>query len=210
MIRAKVNITGTITKEAVVRTDKNHKSYLSFILTVRLSDPKISQKEVNIFVAMYNGKQEDLSILTIGKQVVVSGEMDIHKKEDFSFYLNAEKYEVQQLQSVDAISGSLIFRGRLKNDNIYEEKNDKNGNPYLIFSAYSSEKHGEEFFSTWVNFMRFPEKGSSIDTIKPDFMKPTATLSIIGDLTISSYDGNIRISSIVKEISEYQKTEQQK
>lgn len=158
MIRAKVNITGTITKEAVVRTDKNHKSYLSFILTVRLSDPKISQKEVNIFVAMYNGKQEDLSILTIGKQVVVSGEMDIHKKEDFSFYLNAEKYEVQQLQSVDAISGSLIFRGRLKNDNIYEEKNDKNGNPYLIFSAYSSEKHGEEFFSTWVNFMRFPEK----------------------------------------------------
>ena len=165
---------------------------------------------MNIFVAMYNGKQEDLSILTIGKQVVVSGEMDIHKKEDFSFYLNAEKYEVQQLQSVDAISGSLIFRGRLKNDNIYEEKNDKNGNPYLIFSAYSSEKHGEEFFSTWVNFMRFPEKGASIDTIKPDFMKPKATLSIIGDLTISSYDGNIRISSIVKEISEYQKTEQQK
>lgn len=142
--------------------------------------------------------------------MVVSGEMDIHKKEDFSFYLNAEKYEVQQLQSVDAISGSLIFRGRLKNDNIYEEKNDKNGNPYLIFSAYSSEKHGEEFFSTWVNFMRFPEKGASIDTIKPDFMKPKATLSIIGDLTISSYDGNIRISSIVKEISEYQKTEQQK
>lgn len=41
-------------------------------------------------------------------------------------------------------------------------------------------------------------------------MKPKATLSIIGDLTISSYDGNIRISSIVKEISEYQKTEQQK
>lgn len=56
----------------------------------------------------------------------------------------------------------------------------------------------------------FPGKGASIDTIKPDFMKPKATLSIIGDLTISSYDGNIRISSIVKEISEYQKTEQQK
>mgnify|MGYP000214111298 CR=1 FL=1 len=83
MIRAKVNITGTITKEAVVRTDKNHKSYLSFILTVRLSDPKISQKEVNIFVAMYNGKQEDLSILTIGKQVVVSGEWIFTRKKTF-------------------------------------------------------------------------------------------------------------------------------
>ena len=117
MIRAKVNITGTITKEAVVRTDKNHKSYLSFILTVRLSDPKISQKEVNIFVAMYNGKQEDLSILTIGKQVVVSGEMDIHKKEDFSFYLNAEKYEsLYHLLSLflrKAWRGVLQYMGKL-------------------------------------------------------------------------------------------------
>ena len=58
--------------------------------------------------------------------------------------------------------------------------------------------------------MRFPEKGASIDTIKPDFMKPKATLSIIGDLTISSYDGNIRISSIVKGNLRISKTEQQK
>lgn len=209
MIRAKCNITGTITKEAVVRTDKNHKSYLSFILTVKLPDPKLTQKEINIFVAMYNGQQSDLFVLTVGKQIVVSGELDIHNREDYSFYLNAEKYEMSAKPSLDSINGTLTFRGRLKNENIYEEKKDSKGNPFLVFSAYSSEKYEDKFYSIWVNFLRFPGKDETIDAIISNFMKPKAIVSIIGNLNISAFGGTLHFSSIVKEISEYKKTENQ-
>ena len=38
MIRADVNMTGTIKRSATTRTDKNEKPYLSFVVNVKLPD----------------------------------------------------------------------------------------------------------------------------------------------------------------------------
>jgi hypothetical protein len=43
----------------------------------------------------------------------------------------------------DSVKGEIEFRGTVGNK--IEEKTDKKGNPYLVFSAFSSEKDGEGY-----------------------------------------------------------------
>ena len=107
---------------------------------------------------------------------------------------------------VDNIKGLEELK---KNDNIYEEKSDRNGNPDLLFSAYSSEKVGDNFVSTWVRFLRFPEKGAGIETIKPEWMQPRCRVSIDGELQLASYDKQVRLSCRVSDMKEFIKEEYQ-
>ena len=86
-----------------------------------------------------------------------------------------------------------------------EEKSDKNGNPYIVFSAFSSEKVGDKFVSIWVRFMRFPAKEAGVDTIKPDWMRPKAHLTVTGDLQVYVYNNVFRFTCIVKGMEEYVK-----
>ena len=198
MIKADVNMTGTIKKSASLRTDKENKPYLSFVVTVNIPDAKGKSKDLDVLVMFPGGK----------RRVIVQGSLDIKKKgEDFAFYLTANKASVKDVPGEDGITGELHFRGRLKNENIYEEKSDRNGNPYLLFSAYSSEKVKENFVSTWVRFLRFPEKGANIDTVKPDWMQPKLKVCIDGELQLSVYDKQIRLSCRVTDMKEYVKEE---
>ena len=210
MIKADVNMTGTIKKSASLRTDKENKPYLSFVVTVNLPDAKGKSKDLDVLVMFPGGKKSDLSHYPEKRRVTVQGSLDIKKKgEDFAFYLTANKATVKDVPNEDGITGELHFRGRLKNENIYEEKSDRNGNPYLLFSAYSSEKVKENFVSTWVRFLRFPEKGASIDTVKPDWMQPKLKVCIDGELQLSVYDKQIRLSCRVTDMKEYVKEEYQ-
>ena len=210
MIRADVNMTGTIKRSATTRTDKNEKPYLSFVVNVKLPDAKGKGRDLDVLVTFQGGKKSDLSLFMEKQRVTVQGTLDIKKKgEDLAFYLTARKVSVKNVLDEDGITGELHFRGHLKNDNIYEEKSDRNGNPYLLFSAYSSEKVGENFVSTWVRFLRFPEKGASIETIKPVWMKPKARVSIDGELQLGVYDQQVRLSCRVSDMKEYIKEEYQ-
>ena len=103
----------------------------------------------------------------------------------------------------DAISGTLSFRGYLKKENIFDERTSKNGRPYLLFSAYSSEKVGDNFVSTWVTFMRFPEKNATVESIKPDWLRPRADVDSSGDLRITFDKESPSLSCIVREMTEH-------
>ena len=178
MIRADVNMTGTIKRSATTRTDKNEKPYLSFVVNVKLPDAKGKGRDLDVLVTFQGGKKSDLSLLAEKQRVTVQGTLDIRKKgEDLAFYLT--------------------------------EKSDRNGNPYLLFSAYSSEKVGDNFVSTWVRFLRFPEKGAGIETIKPEWMQPRCRVSIDGELQLASYDKQVRLSCRVSDMKEFIKEEYQ-
>ena len=206
MIKVEVNVIGRITRNAVIRTDKNSNPYVAFAMAINLPDAKNVTTEVPVFVSIPNGKQEDLNTYVENVRVAVSGTMDVRKKDDaLVFYLTANLLSTECVADLDAITGELSFRGHLRSDKIFEEKTDKNGNPFLVFSAYSAEKIGENFISTWVNFRRFPEKDASLDTIKPDWMLPKAHVSIRGDFQLEAYGGKIRISSRVKDMSKWEK-----
>lgn len=206
MIKAEVNLVGTVKRGATMREDKNKKSYLSFVMAVNVTDGNGNRKDMEIHVMYYNAKKSDLPLYVENRRIVAQGTLDIHKKgEDYNFYLSAKKLSVKDVSDEDAIVGELQFRGRLKNDDIMEEKIDKNGNPYIVFSAFSAEKVGDKFVSTWVRFMRFHAKGAGVETIKPDWMRPKAHLTVTGDLQVYVYNNVFRFTCIVKGMEEYVK-----
>ncbi|MBU9910002.1 hypothetical protein KSW89_02925 [Prevotella copri] len=210
MIKAEVKIIGTIKRGASIRTDKNNQPFLSFIVTIALPDAKTNTITVDALVSYPKGQQSDVSLFAEGVRVAIQGVLDIRNKENkLLFYLAAESVTTDDVPDLDAISGTLSFRGHLKKEKVYEEKKDKNGNPYLVFSAYSAEKVGESFVSTWVNFMRFPEKGAAIGTVKPDWMRSKAHVCISGELQISSYNSKVQMSCKVASMSEFVKENSQ-
>lgn len=204
MIKAEANVVGTIKRSATVCTDQSGNSYLSIIMTVVLPDVKTGTKSIVIFVSLPNTQQEEAQSYVEGVRVAVSGNMDIRKRnEELCFYVTGNSVETSNVSERDTISGTMTFRGYLKKDNLYEQKTDKNGHPFIVFSAYSIEKVGEEFVSTWVNFMRFPEKGCGIETIVPDWLHSKAHVNITGELQVSAYNGIVRLSCRVKDMSEH-------
>lgn len=206
MIRADVTAIGTIKRAATIRTDKNNQPYLSFILGITLTDSKGSAKDIELFVMDTKGKQSDISLYSEKKRVSVKGSMNIRTKgEELTYYINAESITTKEVAELDSIDGDLRVVGFLRKDKVCEEKTDRNGKPYLIFSAYSSEKVGDSFVNTWVNFRRFPEKDTGIETVKPEWMQPKAHVIIDGDLHLEYYGGKVRISSRVKDMSLWEK-----
>jgi primosomal replication protein N len=208
MIKAEVNVTGTIKKSAVVRTDKQGKPYIGFVLTVNLQNSQGETKPVDIYVNVPNGQQSELSQYIEGSRIAVSGMMDVHRKDDdIVLFLEANLLSQDEVGELDSIAGTMSFRGHLRNEKVYEERTTKKGNPFLLFSAYSSEKVGEEFVSTWVNFMRFPAKDAGIETIKPDWMTAEAHVEIKGTFELQVFKGRLSIGSMVKEMNLYVKPE---
>ncbi len=203
MIKAEVTITGTVRRSASIRTDRNNLPYVSFLMSVSLADGT-GTKDTSVFVSLPQAQQSDLSLYTEGQRVTASGTMDIRRKDDaLSFYLTARLVTIENVPALDAISGTLSFRGYLKKENIFEERTSKNGRPYLLFSAYSSEKVVDSFVSTWVTFMRFPEKNATIESIIPEWLRPRAHVDITGDLRISFYKDAPSLSCIVREMTEH-------
>ena len=209
MIKAEANVIGTIKRSASIRTDKDKNPYLSFIMTVNLPDAKANGKSVDVFVSLPNTGQDEAQSYVEGLRIAVNGKLDIHKKgEELKFYLTGNETVTQNVADTDSISGTISFRGYLKKENIYEQKTDKNGHPFMVFSAYSLEKVGQEFVSTWINCMRFPEKDASIETIIPEWLHAKAHVDVNGTMSLSSYNGNVRISCRVKSMAEHINTQQ--
>lgn len=204
MIRADVTAIGTIKRAATIRTDKNNQPYLSFILGITLTDSKGSSKDIELFVMDTKGKQSDISLYSENKRVSVKGSMNIRTKgEKLAYYITAESITTKVVAELDSINGDLHFVGYLRKDNVCEEKTDRNGKPYLTFSAYSSEKVGDNFVNTWVNFKRF--KANDDDVLREDWFQSKANVDITGDLQISAYKGRVGISSRVKTIKPHVK-----
>lgn len=209
MIKAEANVIGTIKRSASIRTDKNNNPYLSFIMIVNLPDAKANGKSVDVFVSLPNAGQDETQSYVEGLRIAVNGNLDIHKKgEELNFFLTGNETVTRNVADTDSISGTISFRGYLKKENIYEQKTDKNGHPFMVFSAYSLEKVGQEFVSTWINCMRFPEKGASIETIIPEWLHAKAHVDVNGTMQLSSYNGNVRISCRVKSMAEHINTQQ--
>jgi hypothetical protein len=207
MIKAEVKMVGTVKRSAAMRTDKDNNPYLSFVMTVSITDAKSkSSKDMDVLVSMTKAKKNDAALYTEGRRVVAQGKLDIRKKgEEYAFYLTASQLSAKDVPEQDEVAGEMQFRGRLKNNDVIEVKEDRKGNYYFVFSAYSTEKVGDDFVSIWVRFIRFPAKGKDIDDIKPDWMQPKARVSVTGDLEISVYNNIFRFTCIVRSLEEYVK-----
>ena len=194
MIKCEVSVCGTINKEAIIRTNKDGKSFMSFAMNIVLPTTSGS-KVIDVSVLCDNDRNYDLSKFCVGTRLNISGTLLFKKRGDY-LYLNlyAEGFEFENVAAIDSIKGSMQFRGKL--GKTIEEKTDKKGNKYHTFSGVSSEKVSDGFEYIWVSFFDFSQ-------VLNDAIKPETKVEIAGSLDLSFYKDKLTISSRVKNISQY-------
>ena len=194
MIKCEVSVCGTINKEAIIRTNKDGKSFMSFAMNIVLPTTSGS-KVIDVSVLCDNDRNYDLSKFCVGTRLNISGTL-LFKKRGDNLYLNlyAEGFEFENVAAIDSIKGSMQFRGKL--GKTIEEKTDKKGNKYYTFSGVSSEKVSDGFEYIWVSFFDFSQ-------VLNDAIKPETKVEVAGSLDLSFYKDKLTISSRVKNISQY-------
>lgn len=194
MIKCEVSVCGTINKEAIIRTNKDGKSFMSFAMNIVLPTTSGS-KVLDVSVLCDCEKNNDVSKFCVGTRLNASGTL-LFKKRGENLYLNlyAEGFEFQNVAAIDSIKGSMQFRGKL--GKTIEEKTDKKGNKYHTFSGVSSEKVSDGFEYIWISFIDFSQ-------VLDDVIKPETKVEIAGTLDLSFFKEKLTISSRIKSVSPY-------
>lgn len=197
MIKCNVTICGTVSRAAQMRTNKEGKPFLSFGVNVVIPAKSGINKTIEISVAKDGGTNDELSQFAVGSRVEVVGVLTFHKKGE-ALYFNMSATGINNFDAPgdDSVKGDIEFRGALGNK--IESKTDKKGNPFLVFSAFSTEKNGEDFAFTWVRFMQFGET-------QKDWMAPKAGIEAKGELQLGVFNDRLDITCRVSELKEYEK-----
>ena len=197
MIKCNVTVCGTISRQAQMRANKEGKQFISFGISVVVQAKTGINKTVEISVAKDGDNQAELVNYPIGSRVEVAGVLQFHKKGDV-LYLNLSASGVNSFNAgnQDAITGSIEFRGTIGKQ--VEVKTDKKGKPYTMFSAYSSEKDGENYSYTWVRFMQF-------DTPKADWVQAKTGINAKGDLQVRAYNDRLDLTCRITELTPWEK-----
>lgn len=195
MIKCNVKVCGIINRNASVKQTSDGKSFVAFGLSVDVPSTKGDAVPVNISVAAENA---DVAALTQGRRVSIEGVLKIKGAAEKKTYFNlsADTIEMDPVAE-SGIVGEMEFRGVVCKD--IKTPTDKKGNRYLRFSAYSTDKVGEDFFSVFVRFVSFNEA-------IPSFVIPKAKIEAKGELRISTFNGNLDLSCKAVEMKEYVKT----
>lgn len=197
MIKCNVTINGTISRAAQMRTDKDNNQLVSFPVSVVLPAKSGINKTIEVSVSM-SGTQTDCSKYQPNQRVEMQGILSLRKKgEALYFNFIANSVNLQPTEAKDRIEGDMEFRGTLGSKDIIV-KNDKKGNPFLLFSAFSTEKISENFEFIWVRFVRFSGD-------KEAFLQPKAKVNVKGTAEFGVYNDKIDLSCRLSEITEWVK-----
>ena len=194
MIKCNVSVCGTVSKAAVVRNGKDGMPFTTYSVDVVVPAKKGINKTVMVSCIMDGDCAE---AIVVGNRIDVKGVLTFKKKDDNLFF-NLKGVEVSQpaTESKDGIVGDMEFKGKVGKD--IDMKNDKKGKTFLMFSAFSAEKIGEEFAFTWVRFVRFSEE-------KEEWLQSKAAIEAKGELEISAYNDRLTLGCKVAELSQWEK-----
>ena len=194
MIKCNVSVCGTVSKAAVVRNGKDGMPFTTYSVDVVVPAKKGINKTVMVSCIMDGDCAE---AIVVGNRIDVKGVLTFKKKDDNLFF-NLKGVEVSQpaTESKDGIVGDMEFKGKVGKD--IDMKKDKNGKAFLMFSAFSAEKIGEEFAFTWVRFVRFSEE-------KEEWLQSKAAIEAKGELEISVYNDRLNLGCKVAELNQWEK-----
>ena len=192
MIKSNLKVCATINRAASVKKDKKGASYLSYGVQLPVSG-KNGESQTLVINVMMAPSKGSVSDLTVGRRVALEGEMTIHKHGGkLSCYLRPERVELVENGS-DSIEGTLEFRGKLGKKDV-ELKEDKNGNIYMVFSAFSTDKTKDKPEFAWVSFLYFDPKDGE------DFLKPGTYIDAKGTLQLGVYHDAVTLDCLVDEV----------
>ena len=194
MIKCNVSVCGTVSKAAVVRNGKDGMPFTTYSVDVVIPAKSDINKTVIVSCIMDGDDSEGI---VVGNRIELKGVLTFKKKDD-NLYFNLKGVEVSQpaAESKDSIVGDMDFKGKVGKD--IDMKKDKNGKAFLMFSAFSAEKIGEEFVFTWVRFVRFVEE-------KEEWLQSKAAIEAKGELEISVYNDRLNLGCKVAELNQWEK-----
>lgn len=194
MIKCNVSVCGTVSKAAVVRNGKDGMPFTTYSVDVVVPAKKGINKTVMVSCIMDGDCAE---AIVVGNRIDVKGVLTFKKKDD-NLYFNLKGVEVSHpaAESKDGIVGDMEFKGKVGKD--IDMKKGKNGKAFLMFSAFSAEKIGEDFAFTWVRFVRFSEE-------REEWLQPKATIEAKGKLEISVYNDRLNLGCKVAELNQWEK-----
>ena len=194
MIKCNVSVCGTVSKAAVVRNGKDGMPFTTYSVDVVVPAKKGINKTVMVSCIMDG---DCAKAIVVGNRIDVKGVLTFKKKDD-NLYFNLKGIEVSQpaAENKDGIVGDMEFKGKVGKN--IDMKKDKNGKTFLMFSAFSAEKIGEEFAFTWVRFVRFSEE-------KEEWLQSKAAIEAKGELEISLYNERLNLGCKVAELSQWEK-----
>ena len=194
MIKCNVSVCGTVSKAAVVRNGKDGMPFTTYSVDVVIPAKSGINKTVIVSCIM---EGDDSEGIVVGNRVELKGVLTFKKKDD-NLYFNLKGIEVSQsaAENKDGIVGDMDFKGKVGKD--IDMKKDKNGKTFLMFSAFSAEKIGEEFAFTWVRFVRFSEE-------KEEWLQSKAAIEAKGELEISAYNDRLNLGCKVAELNQWEK-----
>ncbi len=194
MIKCNVSVCGTVSKAAVVRNGKDGMPFTTYSVDVVVPAKKGINKTVMVSCIMDGDCAE---AIVVGNRIDVKGVLTFKKKDDnLFFYLKGVEVSQPATESKDGIVGDMEFKGKVGKD--IDMKKGKNGKAFLMFSAFSAEKIGEEFAFTWVRFVRFSEE-------KEEWLQSKATIEAKGELEISVYNDRLNLGCKVAELNQWEK-----
>ena len=198
MIKCNVTINGTVSRAATVRTNSEGQSFICFSVKTTIPAKSGAGKQVEISVSR-NGGETDTTQYGVGARVETRGTLTFRKRGD-SLYLNfhADAVDFAPATDKDSIAGNIEFRGTIGKQ--VEEKTDKKGGKYLVFSAFSTEKDGDALAFTWVRFIRFSAEREA-------FLVPKSGITAKGKLELTAYLDKLNIACRVEELAEWVKKE---
>lgn len=181
-----------------MRTSKEGKPFLAVPVKVVVPARNGSDKTIEISVRK-DGSEADIADYRVGERIEVTGTLTLKQRGDkLYFNLSADDVDFSPNTDEDAVTGEMEFRGKVGKR--IDERTDKKGNPYLQFSAHSTEKVGESFESIWVRFIRF-------DAERETWLQPGCRVQVKGEVSLSAYNDSLNISCKVAEMSEAVKPE---
>ena len=194
MIKCNVRMCGTISKAAVVRNGKDGMPFTTYSVNVVVAAKSGINKTVIVSCIMDGDGAE---CIVVGNRIEVKGMLTFKKKDDnLYFNLKASEVNLSSVESKDSIVGDMEFKGKV--GKAIDMKKDKNGKAFLMFSAFSAEKIGEEFAFTWVRLVRFSEE-------KEEWLQSKATIEAKGELEISVYNDRLNLGCKVAELNQWEK-----
>ena len=198
MIKCNVTINGTVSRAATVRTNSEGQTFICFGVKATIPAKSGAGKQVEISVSK-DGGETDTTRYAVGTRVEMRGTLTFRKR-DNNLYLNfhADAVDFAPASDKDSIAGDIEFRGTIGKQ--VEEKTDKKGGKYLVFSAFSTEKDGDAFAFTWVRFIRFSAEREA-------FLAPKTGITAKGKLELSAYLDKLNIACRVEELTEWVKKE---
>lgn len=198
MIKSEVEVCAKIIRSAIVKEGSDGSTFLSFGIQLPLTGRDDSKKDLEMSVSI-SGDKSNKGIYTEGRKVRVLGILTVRKKDGNTYFnLRADGgAELCKTSEPDSITGTLEFLGKIGTKGV-ETHTDKKGNTFKSFSAFSSDKDGDNREFTWVRFLHFHPQEDE------DFLTANAFVKVVGDLQLGVFRDAISIDCRVNEVTPWQ------